>query len=94
MEERANELREEFEIIQMILDKPVRNLSNSEIDILVKICTGNTRSVPIISHPRPPPQPQPILTHSTHQSAPPYCDFLSRVTGCKKTCMKYGKKSE
>ena len=28
IEERANELREEFEIIQKILDKSVRNLSN------------------------------------------------------------------
>ena len=77
IEERANELREEFEIIQKILDKSVRNMSNDEIDILVKIRTGNTRSVPITSHSPPtlpitshsPPTP-PILTHSPKPSDP------------------------
>ena len=49
IEKRANELRQEFEIIQKILDKSVRNLSNNEIDILVKICIGNTRTVPSLS---------------------------------------------
>ena len=64
----VNELREEFEIIQKILDKSVRNLSKSEIDILAKIRTGNTRSVPITSHSPP---TQPILTNSPKQSEPP-----------------------
>ena len=67
IEERANELRVEFDIIQKILDKSVRNLSNSEIDILVKIRTGNTRSVPITSHSPPTP---PILIHSPKLSYP------------------------
>ena len=62
IEERANELRVEFDIIQKILDKSVRNLSNDEIDILVKICIGNPRSVPITSHPPPP--------HNHNQSSP------------------------
>ena len=52
IEERANELREDFEIIQKILDKSVKKLSNDEIDILVKIWIGNPRSVPITCHPR------------------------------------------
>ena len=51
-----------------ILDKSVRNLSNSEIDTLVKIRTGNTRAVPITSHSPPTP---PILTHSPKPSDPP-----------------------
>ena len=73
IEERANELQEEFEIIQNILDKSVQNLSNSEIDILVKIRTGNTRAVPITSHSPPTP---PILTHSPKPSDPHVLSFL------------------
>ena len=73
IEERANELREEFEIIQKILDKSVRNLSNSEIYILVKIRTGNTIALPITSHSPPTP---PILTHSPNHPTPLVLSFL------------------
>ena len=78
-EERANELWEEFEIIQQILDKTVRNLSNSDIDILVKIRTGNTRAVPITSHSQPTPT---ILTHSPNHSTPSSCHFFRRDKRC------------
>ena len=79
IEERANELREEFEIIQKISDKSVRNLNNSEIDILVKIRIGNTRSVPITSHSPPTPS---ILTHSPKPSDPSACHFFRRNKRC------------
>ena len=71
IEERANELREEFEIIQKILDKSVRNLSNSEIYILVRIRIGNTRFVspPIHHHPHNHNQSSPIRHINPHPSS-------------------------
>ena len=85
--------KKEFEIIQKILNKSVRNLSNSEIDILVKICPGNTSSVPITTDPPSPPQPQPILIHSPHQSAPPRPDIsLAELLDAKKLLRNVVKK--
>ena len=87
IEERANELREEFEIIQKILDKLVRNLSDSEIDIVAKIRTGNTRAVPITSHSQPTP---PILTHSPKPSDPPRPVIsLEGIRDAKKSLRKH-----
>ena len=87
IEVRVSELREEFEIIQKILHKSVENLSNREIDILVKIRTGNTRSVPITSHSPPTP---PILTHSPKPFDPPLPVIsLEWIRDAKKVCEKY-----